>query len=189
MVWGSYALLKVIENSTIRQSACEFLVTFYSNCVPILHNFWDIVRCQKSPILTYPTCVCHSCCGWWHWNLAKVFWQQKSRISGLSCSIVCVIVYLAVLVEHGLVTDRGTYGHGIYHASLTSRGKNVLMTVTLLWMRCRGTFHSLRDIAGDGRMSSVGSVVDKAQMGNGMSYGCHWKVMSNIAAGTSVCVF
>ena len=37
-------------------------------------------------------------------------------------------------------------------------------------------------------MSSVGSVVIEARMGNGMSYGCHWKVMSNAATGTFVCV-
>ena len=31
-------------------------------------------------------------------------------------------------------------------------------------------------------------MVDKAQMGNEMSYGCHWKVLSNAAAGTFGCV-
>jgi len=40
-----------------------------------------------------------------------------------------MILYLAVLVEHGLVTDRGTCDHGIYRASLTSCGKNVLITL------------------------------------------------------------
>jgi len=34
----------VVENSTIRQRACEFLLTFYSNNVPILNRFCDIVR-------------------------------------------------------------------------------------------------------------------------------------------------
>ena len=30
---------------------------------------------------------------------------QKTRVPGLSCGVVCVILRLAVLVEHRLVTD------------------------------------------------------------------------------------
>ena len=32
-------------------------------------------------------------------------------MTGLSCGVVCVILRLAVLVEHRLVTDRQTDGH------------------------------------------------------------------------------
>jgi len=35
-------------------------------------------------------------------------WQQKTRVPGLSCSVVCVILRLAVLVELRLVTDGQT---------------------------------------------------------------------------------
>ena len=35
-------------------------------------------------------------------------WLQKTRLSGLSCGVVCVILRFAVLVEHRLVTDRQT---------------------------------------------------------------------------------
>ena len=42
-------------------------------------------------------------------------WRQKTRVPGLSCGVVCVILRLAVLVEHRLVTDgrtdRQTDGH------------------------------------------------------------------------------
>jgi len=38
-------------------------------------------------------------------------WRQKTRVPGLSCGIVFVIVRLAVLVELRLVTDRQTDGH------------------------------------------------------------------------------
>jgi len=40
-------------------------------------------------------------------------WLQKTRVPGLSCGVVCVILRLAVLVEHRLVTDghRRTDGH------------------------------------------------------------------------------
>jgi len=50
-------------------------------------------------------------------------WRQKTRVTGLLCGsgIVNVIVRVAVLVEHRLVTDRQTDRHV---ASIASRGKN-----------------------------------------------------------------
>jgi len=39
-------------------------------------------------------------------------WRQKTRVSGLSCGVVFVILCLAVLVELRLVTDRQTQAHG-----------------------------------------------------------------------------
>jgi len=51
----------------------------------------------------------------------KKFWRQKTRVPGLSCGVVCVILRLAVLVELRLVTDGHTDGqthdHGIYRES------------------------------------------------------------------------
>ena len=42
--------------------------------------------------------------------------RQKTRLPGLSCDVVCMILSLAVLVELRLVTDgrtdRWTQGHG-----------------------------------------------------------------------------
>ena len=35
-------------------------------------------------------------------------WRQKTRVPGLSCGFVCVILRSAVLVELRLVTDRQT---------------------------------------------------------------------------------
>jgi len=35
-------------------------------------------------------------------------WQQKTRVPGVSCGVVCVILRFAVLVEHRLVTDTDT---------------------------------------------------------------------------------
>jgi len=38
-------------------------------------------------------------------------WHPKTRVpDGVSCGVVCVILRLAVLVEHRLVTDRQTDG-------------------------------------------------------------------------------
>jgi len=60
--------------------------------------------------------------------ISKRFWHQKTRVPGLSCSVVCVILCIAVLIQYWLVTDRHTQtqtlGHGIYHTEHSSRGKN-----------------------------------------------------------------
>ena len=39
-------------------------------------------------------------------------WRQKTRVPGVSCGVVCVILRFAVLVEHWVVTDRQTQAHG-----------------------------------------------------------------------------
>ena len=53
-------------------------------------------------------------------------WIQKTRVPGLSCGVVWVILRLAVLVEHRLVTDGQTDGHGAmaYRGCIALRGKN-----------------------------------------------------------------
>jgi len=54
-------------------------------------------------------------------------WHPKTRVPGLSCGVVCVILRLAVLVEHRLVTDRWTDRHRAMASTvdaIASRGKN-----------------------------------------------------------------
>ena len=55
-----YRSFKNTGNSTIRQSAYEFLVALYSKDVPVLHVY-EIQRDfgWKLPTLTYPTCIWH----------------------------------------------------------------------------------------------------------------------------------
>ena len=50
-------------------------------------------------------------------------WRQKNyRLRRFPCSVVCVMIRLAVLIKHWLVTDRQTdrqtLGHSIYRASI-----------------------------------------------------------------------
>jgi len=66
----------------------------------------------------------------------RELWCQKTRVKGLSCGIICVILRLAILIQYYLIvtdthTHTHTYGHthddGIYRASIAtivSRGKN-----------------------------------------------------------------
>ena len=39
-------------------------------------------------------------------QISQRFWHQKTRVPGLSCAVVCVILRLADVVEHRLVSDR-----------------------------------------------------------------------------------
>jgi len=68
----------------------------------------QLVICGKSPILTHPTCIWCPRRGWPRSNFAEIFVIRKTRVPGLSCGVVCVILSLAVLVELWLVTDRQT---------------------------------------------------------------------------------
>jgi len=47
----------------------------------------------------------------YHATVQKLLIRQETRVPGLSCGLVCVILRLAVLVELRLVTDGQTDGH------------------------------------------------------------------------------
>jgi len=47
-------------------------------------------------------------------------WRQKTRVPGLSCGVVGVILRLAVLVELRLVTDRQTQSDTDGHRPMAS---------------------------------------------------------------------
>jgi len=49
-------------------------------------------------------------------------WHQKTRVPVLSCGVVCVILRLAVLVEHRLVTDRHRHRERDGQRPMASRG-------------------------------------------------------------------
>jgi len=56
-------------------------------------------------------------------GISTWFWHKKTRVHGLSCSVVFLILCLVSLIEHWLVTDRWTQarwteGHSIYRASM-----------------------------------------------------------------------
>ena len=42
-------------------------------------------------------------------------WCQKTRFKGLSCSVICVILRLAVLIQYRSVTDTHTHTHTHTH--------------------------------------------------------------------------
>ena len=72
------------------------------------------VLCRNSPTSTYPTCIWRP-----RWGdpvqISKRFWHQNTRVPGLSCGVVCVMLRLAVLVEHRLVADTHSQRHRDRH--------------------------------------------------------------------------
>ena len=68
----------------------------------------------------------------------KDFWHQKTRVPGLSCSVVCVILHLAILVEHRLVEDRHTQTQtdtGPWHIP-RSKNRQIFGQVTVKLVDC-----------------------------------------------------
>ena len=107
VVWGGQWALKVMGNATIRQSAYDLLFDFNRNHASILYCFRDITGylwkvADFDPLhlhLVPPQGVTRV-------EFRRDLQRQKTRLSGLSCGFVCVILHLAVLLELRLVTDR-----------------------------------------------------------------------------------
>ena len=70
-------------------------------------------------------------------------WHQKTRVMGLSCRVVCVILRLAVLIQYRSVTDTQTHRQTDRHThrhttmaytalSIASRGKNQQYTCVVI---------------------------------------------------------
>ena len=137
---GWLGALKVIGNVTIRQSAYDFLFDFNRNYVSILYRFRDIAG-YWSKVADFDPPHLHSAPSQ---AVTPVefrgdLWLQKTRFTGLSCGVACMILRLAVLVEHRLMmdgqtdgqTERRTQGHGQYRGCIASRGKNHINTSVL----------------------------------------------------------
>ena len=129
-LWGGQGALKVNGNVTIPQSAYDFLLDFNRNYVSIFYRFRDIAA-YLSKVADFDPPHLHSAPsqGVTPFEFRGYLWHQKTRVPGVSCGVVCVIIRLAVLVELRLVptqTDRHrkTLAHGQYRGCIASRGKN-----------------------------------------------------------------
>ena len=77
----------------------------------IFYRFRDIAGyLSKVADFDHPTCIRRRRRGVTPVEFRGDLWHQKTRVPGLSCGVVCVILCLAVLVELRLLTDR--HGHG-----------------------------------------------------------------------------
>lgn len=125
--WGGQGSLKVICNDTIRQSAYDFLFNFNRNYASILYSFRDTASyLSKISDLTPPHLHSAPPLGVTPAEFRRYLWHQKTRVLGLSCSVLRVIVCLAVLVELRLVTDRH---RPIAYTALAQRRTVTIFTV------------------------------------------------------------
>jgi len=65
--------------------------------------------------------------------------HQESRVPGLSCGVVCVILRSAVLVEHRFVTDRETGTRLRYILRAWRRAVKIAMKTYRFMLYCLGT--------------------------------------------------
>ena len=87
----------------------KFLLAFHSNCVPILHRFWDTPKYwSKSADVNLPHLYLVPPFGVMSLEFRRYFWQRKTGVPGLSYGVVSVILSLAIFVQLRLVTDRRT---------------------------------------------------------------------------------
>ena len=130
---GGQGSLKVIGNVIIRQSAYDFLFDFNRNHASILYRFRDIAGyLSKVADFDPPHLYLAPPQGMTPVEFRGDLWRQKTRVPGVSCGLVCVILRFAVLVELRHMTDTGTdrqpdrrtQGHGQYRGCIASRGKN-----------------------------------------------------------------
>ena len=114
-------------NVTIRQSAYDFLFDFNRNHASLLYRF-RAGYLRKVADFDLPHLHLAPPYGVTQVEFRGDLWLQKTRVPGLSC-VICVILRLAVIVEHRLVadrqTDRRTQGHGQYRGCIASRGKKM----------------------------------------------------------------
>ena len=112
---------KVIGNIAIRQSTYDFLFDFNRNYRPtsILYSFLVIAR-FSSRVTNFNTPHLHLSPpqGVIPFEFRHDLWHQKTRVMGLSCGVVCVILRLVVLIQYRSVTDRQTDRHIHRHTTM-----------------------------------------------------------------------
>ena len=90
-------------------SAYDFLLDFNRNHASILYRFRDIASyLSKVADFNPPDLHLASPKGVTPVVFRGDLWLQKTRVPGLSCCVVCMILRLAILAELRLVMDRQT---------------------------------------------------------------------------------
>jgi len=129
---GGFGWLEVTQGHWQRCHSIEcidFLFVFNSDCI-YLYRFRDIVSYLSKFANLNLSCL-HLApqlgATPFRFEFHQNIWNQKTRVPGLSCGIVCLILRLAIFVQHQLVTDRRTQTytqcHSIQRATHSSRGK------------------------------------------------------------------
>ena len=114
--WG-LEVTKVIGNIAIRQTTYDSLFDFNRNYASILYRFQVIARfSSKVTNFNRPHLHLSPPQGVIAFEFRHDIWHQKTRVMGLSCGVVCVILRLAVLIQYRSVTDTHTDRHTHTHS-------------------------------------------------------------------------
>ena len=112
----------------------------YSHLLSTCAIFWDRSKLCKSSLTSSHNVFLRYLVpplGVTPFGFCRDLYHLKTTIHGLSCGIVCMILRLAISVEHWLVTDRQTWidrhDYGIYRTSMVSCGKK-LSDEVLAWL-------------------------------------------------------
>jgi len=115
--------LHMTSNSTLIE-LCVYLVPFSSYSTCVFRRKWRI--------FDHPTCICRPHRGWSHLNFAMNF-GVRTRVTRLSCGIICMILCLAVLIQYwsvpGTHTDGQTDGQTDRHTTMAYTVRRVLKTL------------------------------------------------------------
>jgi len=105
---GGLGSLTVIRNVTIWWSA----VDFNKNYASILYHFRVIMLSYLLKVMYFNLPYLHLAppLGVTTFEFCHDLWYQKNRIPDLLCSIVCMIVHLAILIQYWHVTEH-THRH------------------------------------------------------------------------------
>ena len=132
-----------LQTTTYDAAQYDFLFNFNRNYTSILYRFRVIARfSSKVANFNPPHLHLSPPYGVIPFEFLHDLWHQKTRVMGLSCGVVCVILRLAVLIQYRSVTDRHTdtqtYTQTDRHTttaytalSIASRGKNRHFSVCL----------------------------------------------------------
>jgi len=108
-------------NATVRYSAYDFLFDFNRKYASILYRFRDIASyLSKVADFDPPHVHLAPSQGVIPVEFRGDLWHRKTRVPGLSCGVLCVILRSAVLVERRLVTDGRSDGRTDRHVAMAS---------------------------------------------------------------------
>ena len=99
--------VRVHQRSSATQAIDRVHTTSYSTLAFILYRF-RVIASYLSKVADFNPPHLHLsppfkfCCD---------LWRQKTRVTGLSCGIICIILGLAILIQCQIVTDRHTHRH------------------------------------------------------------------------------
>jgi len=106
LLWRNFLSPQCRNCSRDPDRAYDFLFDFNRNHASILYRFQDITSyLSKVADFDPPHLYLAPLQGVTPVEFRGDLWHPKTRVPGLSCGVVCVILRFAVLVEHWLVTD------------------------------------------------------------------------------------